>query len=238
MNGHFQCGAPSCRWTFESSGALLRHHPSCLSYQQQAATQMNFWCKHLQSNTCHESVTFKKLKLLQENVCESIMAILTWSHLIDNRRMTRQNPICPVPPQLHYCCHHTPLSHLNVLSMASYWMLAPVRLWFWSTDYHYTMFIAVLSTLTLSHLSDSRKLRQQNPIFPAAPQLCCYHHHSALAHLNVLKVVPCWMLAPFKLWMQRVSHQCSMSWDISLTMICGARRFKLPSPFKTFTCTI
>ena len=112
MNGHFQCGAPSCGRSFESSGALLRHCPSCLPYWQQAATQANFQCKHLQSNTGRESVAFKKPKLLQENVRESV--ILTWSHLKDNRTMIRQNPIHPVPSQL--CCCEATLDNLGCLT--------------------------------------------------------------------------------------------------------------------------
>ena len=141
MNGRFQCGAPSCGRTFESSGALLRHCPSCLSYRQHAAIQANFRCKRLQSNTDHDSVAFKKPKLLQESVRESVMAILTLSHLKDSRTMTRQNPTCPVPSQLQYCCHRTPLSHQNVLTIPSCWMLVPVRLRLRSTGHHCTMFV-------------------------------------------------------------------------------------------------
>ena len=99
MNGHYKCGAPSCGRAFNSSGALLRHRPSCLSYQQQAAMQVNFRRKRLQNNTGRDSVAFKKRKL-QENVCESVVVILTLSHLKDNRRTTRRNPIRPALSQL------------------------------------------------------------------------------------------------------------------------------------------
>ncbi|KIM50702.1 hypothetical protein SCLCIDRAFT_34065 [Scleroderma citrinum Foug A] len=70
MSGRFKCGAPSCERTFDSSSALLRHCPSCLLYRQQAATQANFRCKRLQSNTGCDSVPFKKLKQHQENVID------------------------------------------------------------------------------------------------------------------------------------------------------------------------
>ena len=113
------------------------------------------------------------------------------------------------------CHHHKPLSHLNVLSIPSCWRLAPVRLFLEHRLSSCDFREAVLSTLTLSHLSDNRKMRQRNPIFPAAPQLCCYRHHSVLAHLNMSKVESCWMLAPLRLWMRKVSHQYPMSWYIA-----------------------
>jgi len=143
MNGRYKCGAPSCRRTFDSSGALLRHRPSCLSYQQQAAIQANFRCKRLQSNTGRDSVALKKLKLLQGNdVRESIAAILTLSHLKDHRIMTRQNLIHPAPSRLCSYRRHTPLPHLNVLTVLLCWMLlAPVRLRLRSTGHYCTMFM-------------------------------------------------------------------------------------------------
>ena len=236
MNGRYKCGAPSCGRAFDSSGALLRHRPSCLSYQQQAAMQVNFRRKRLQNNTGRDSVAFKKRKL-QENVRESMVVILTLSHLKDNRRTTRQNPIRPALSQLWYYRHHALLSHLNALTMPSCWMLVPVRLWLWSIDHYCTMFVKLSRPLWHYLIYDSRKMRQWNPIFSTALQL---HHHR---HCSALKIVLLsWTLALFKLWIQRVCRQCRISWDISLidplTMNCRARRLRSPGPFKTITHTI
>lgn len=127
MSSRFRCGAPLCRQAFDSSGSLLCHQPSCLFYQQQAATQANFRCKCLQSNTGHHSVPSKKPKLLQETVRKSVMIILTLAYLKFNRTSIRQNLIRPAPSQACCCDHHTP-PHLNALTMPSYQMLALVRL--------------------------------------------------------------------------------------------------------------
>jgi len=125
MDSRFKCGALSCTRTFDSSRALLCHRPSCLFYRQQTATQANFRCKRLQSNTGHVSVPSKKPKLLQENVHKSDMAILTLAYLRVNRTSIRQNLIRPAPSQA--CCyHHHTLSHPNALTTPSY--LALVRL--------------------------------------------------------------------------------------------------------------
>ena len=35
--GHFKCGASLCGRTFNTSGGLLRHRPTCVYYQQQSA---------------------------------------------------------------------------------------------------------------------------------------------------------------------------------------------------------
>ena len=74
MSGRFKCGALSCGWSFDSSGALLCHCLSCLYYKQEsAAARASIHRKHplLRANVMTNSVA-KKAKVDQPEISVNV----------------------------------------------------------------------------------------------------------------------------------------------------------------------
>ena len=74
MSGRFKCGALLCGRSFDSSGALLRHRPSCVHYKQESAATragVHRKCPLLWVNMMTNSVV-KKAKLDQPEVSANV----------------------------------------------------------------------------------------------------------------------------------------------------------------------
>ena len=91
MDGRFKCGAWLCTRTFDTSGALLHHRPSCIHYQQQLTAQAKLRLEH--KRFLYDTDTgsaFKKARQQQDNVGDpgiSVLISISPSWLQNNKPM-------------------------------------------------------------------------------------------------------------------------------------------------------